>query len=413
MADLSIADLSLEGLGLLDLVIVGLILAAVAVERAMARYPVPPLVGFIILGLLFRWADTQWGVLTDQGFVVLEFMGGLGLVMLLFRVGLDSDLHGLVEKLPAAIPIWFGNVLVSGLAGYATAFYILDAGLVPSLFVATAMTATSAAVTADIWRDSGRLKDPAGQLMLDVVELDDFSGVILMIMLLAVTPALLSGANGDLPGLLASVTMVFALKALLFGALCLLIGRYGETHIRAILARTKSPNSILIVIGTSVVIAAIGEVLGFSLAVGAFFAGLIFSRDPDVVHMETSFLPLQSIFAPFFFIGIGLSVDPSALQTAGALGAVLIGAAVAGKVVGGGIPALWATSRDGALTLGISLVPRAEIALVIMGQGVALGPAVVPPDLYAGMVMMILATCFTVPVVLRQRLMKSTNEAAD
>ena len=413
MTNLSLADFSLDGLGLLDLAIVALVLAAFAVKRALAQYPVPPLVGFILLGLALRWADTQWGVLTDQGFVVLEFMGGLGLVVLLFRVGLDSDLHRLIEKLPTAIPIWVSNVFVSGTAGYVTAYYVLDTGLIPSLFIATAMTATSAAVAADVWRDCGKLKSPDGALMLDVVELDDFSGVILMMALLAVTPTLLSGANGALPELLARISAVFFLKAVLFGAICLVIARYGQAHIPSILARTKPPGSILIVIGTVIFIAAIGEVLGFSLAVGAFFAGLIFSRDPEVVHMETSFLPLQSVFAPFFFIGIGLAVDPNVLPAGGALGAVLIIAAVAGKVVGGGVPALWATNRAGALTLGISLVPRAEIALVIMGQGLALGPSVIPAELYAGMVVMILATCFAVPVVLRQRLMNPSTADAD
>lgn len=413
MTGLSLTDFSLDGLGLLDLAIAVLVLAAFAVKRALARYPVPPLVGFILLGLALRWSDTQWGILTDEGLVVLEFMGGLGLIMLLFRVGLDSDLHGLIEKLPTAIPLWVGNVLVSGLAGYVTAYHVLDTGLVPSLFVATAMTATSAAVTADVWRDCGKLKSPDGALMLDVVELDDFSGVILMMALLAVTPTLLSGVNGALPDLLARITAVFLFKSILFGAVCLMIGRYGEAYIHTLLVRTKPPSSILIVIGTVIFIAAIGDILGFSLAVGAFFAGLIFSRDPDVVHMETSFLPLQSVFAPFFFIGIGLAVDPSVLPAGGVLGIVLTIAAVAGKMIGGGVPALWATSRAGALTLGISLVPRAEIALVIMGQGVALGPSAIPAELYAGMVVMILATCFTVPLVLRQRLMNPSTADAD
>jgi Kef-type K+ transport system membrane component KefB len=413
MTPLALSDFSFDGFALLDLAIGLLILAAFAIERAMARHPVPPLVGFILLGLALRGADSQWGVLTGQSLVVLEFLGSLGLMMLLFRVGLESDLHSLVEKLPKAIPIWAGNVLVSGLAGYVAAFYVLDAGLVPSLFIATALTATSAAVAADIWRDCGRLKDPDGALMLDVVELDDVSGVILMMALLAVAPAVLEGANGSLPDLLTRITALFLLKAILFGAVCLFLGRYGETYIHKILSHTSPSSSILIVIGTGIFVAAVGEVLGFSVAVGAFFAGLIFSRDPDVVRMETTFLPLQALFAPFFFIGIGLSVELDALSAGLTAGAVLIAAAVIGKVAGGAIPALWTAGSVSALTLGISLVPRAEIALVIMEQGVSLGPEAVPPDLYAGMVITILATCFAVPIILRQRLMKKSTSSVD
>ena len=92
---------------------------------------------------------------------------------------------------------------------------------------------------------------------------------------------------------------------------------------------------------------------------------------------------------------------------------MLIAAAVIGKVAGGAIPALWTAGSVSALTLGISLVPRAEIALVIMEQGVSLGPEAVPPDLYAGMVITILATCFAVPIILRQRLMKKSTSSVD
>lgn len=139
------------------------------------------------------------------------------------------------------------------------------------------------------------------------------------------------------------------LKASVFGAMCLVLAKYGEKIIHRQLMATKPPDSILIVVGTCVVVASIGSLLGFSLAAGAFFARLIFSRDPAVVHMETSLLPLNSVLAPFFFIGIGLSADVTAIDSSILIGAVLCAAAVLGKVIGGGIPALWLTSGAGAL----------------------------------------------------------------
>jgi Kef-type K+ transport system membrane component KefB len=159
---------------------------------------------------------------------------------------------------------------------------------------------------------------------------------------------------------------------------------------------------MLLVAGSGILIASLARVLGFSVAVGAFFAGLAFSRDPHAVKLQGSFNTLHAFFAPFFFIGIGLRVDPGVLGSSVGLVAVLIVIAVAMKLIGGGIPSLAMMGRGDAALLGTSLVPRAEISLIVMQHGLTLGPGAVPQRLYAALVMVSIVSCVLPPPFLER-----------
>ena len=116
---------------------------------------------------------------------------------------------------------------------------------------------------------------------------------------------------------------------------------------------------MLEVVGVGFIIAAVAGLLGFSAAIGAFFAGLLFSRDSEAVKMDASFGALYELFTPFFFIGIGLNIEPRALNTGLIMGSVLLIAAVLGKLIGAGIPAYFATDLTGATLIGFSIILRA------------------------------------------------------
>lgn len=199
----------------------------------------------------------------------------------------------------------------------------------------------------------------------------------------------------------------------MLGVICVVIARYGEVHLSSWLSRTAAPNSILIVIAIGIIIAATAALLGFTLAIGALFAGLIFSRDPRVVRMETSFEPLHALFTPFFFIGIGLGVDAAAIVPGVAVGLVLLAVAVIGKIVGAGVPALLTTGATGAAMIGVSMVPRAEIAMIVVQQGHALGEWAVPSDVYAAIAFVSIVTCVAAPLALRAMLRRWPQSSPD
>ena len=385
---------------------IGLTLA-ILIKTLLAKISIPALIGYLTLGFLLKLADVEWNFLSTEATEIFEFLAELGIISLLFRVGLESDLLGLIRQLPKACGIFIGNVLISGCFGFVTAYFFLKIALIPSLFIATAFTATSVGVSVSIWREKNAIRTANGEILLDVAELDDIASVILMSLLFAVAPSLHNGWTISLFSTILLTSKIFFLKSIFFGALCLLFSRYVERNLTKFFSKIeKPPDPMLEVVGVGFIIAALAGLLGFSVAIGAFFAGLLFSRDPEAVKMDASFGALYELFTPFFFIGIGLNIDPRALNTGLAIGSILLIAAVFGKLIGAGIPAFFATGWTGATLIGFSMIPRAEISMIVMQRGLILGDWAVPPDVFAAMVFISATTSIIVPIVLHSLLGK-------
>ncbi|MEX1027754.1 MAG: cation:proton antiporter [Candidatus Paceibacterota bacterium] len=379
-----------------------LVCLALLIHWGSRKTSVPALVGYLILGFLLRVADGPGQFLTEPIVTRLDFLANIGVVVLLFRVGLHSNLAALLQQLRTARAIWLGNVLLSGVAGYLTAHYLLGFATLPSMYVAVALTATSVGVSVGIWEESEALESSAGQTLVDVAEMDDISAVILMSVLLAVTPALQTGSSDAILSAVFRAGGVVIAKLLLFGGFCYAFSRFGERPLTRLYARVAPmPDPMLMLVATGFVIAAFAGLLGFSIAIGAFFGGLVFSRDPEAVTLTRPFAVLYDLFTPFFFISIGLHIDPPALITATTGGMVLFAAAALGKFFGAAGAALSSFGWSGAVLLGVSMIPRAEIAMILMRQGQQLGDSVVPPGAYAAMVFVAATTCIVSPLILR------------
>ena len=216
--------------------------------------------------------------------------------------------------------------------------------------------------------------------------------------------------NGSVTTIALTVGGIALAKALLFGFICFLFSRYIERRITGFIKRAEpSRDPMLMAVGIGVVIAAAAGLLGFSLGIGALFAGLVFSRDPVAANVNASFNSLYLLLVPFFFIAIGLSIEPSALSTGLVLGGPFLLAALLGKVIGAGLPAIATSGVSGAALIGVSMVPRAEIAMIILQNGRKIGDWAMPPDVFAGMVMVTLATCLAAPIALRYMLARQQH----
>jgi Kef-type K+ transport system membrane component KefB len=386
--------------------LVGLaVIAGGLIKSALRLLGSPALVGFLLLGFALRLADAHWPFLSEPVHHAFNFLADLGVIALLFRIGLDSHPGALAAKLPEASAVWAGNVAGAALLGFATAWYWLHLALIPALIVTAALTATSVGVAVSAWQEAGALKSGNGRLLVDVAELDDLSAVALMALLFALIPVL-EQDRGALWSAIGVAGGGFLLKLALFIAGCYLFSRYLEQRLTRFAARLEpAPECMLTVVGVGLVIAALAAALGFSFAIGALFAGLVFSRDPEAVKTEKSFQDIYAFVTPFFFINIGLQVNPEHLSSGAALGLVLLLGAVAGKFMGAAAPALFTTTAAGATLIGISMIPRAEIAMIVMHQGRQLGDWAVPDEVYAGMVFVTMASCIAAPLVL-QRLLR-------
>lgn len=387
-----------------------LLILSPVVKNLVERVGIPAPVGYIGLGLLISALDTQWpfvGAGTEQTFALLA---QLGVVALLFRVGLRSHLKALIDKLPDASLVWAGDVSANLILCFALSHYGLGLSIQTSLAIATAFSATSVAVSVSVWDELKMLNTSRGTLLVDVAELDDLSGVILFAILLSIIPVLESGQSQVL-SLVGITTLSTILKLVLFIAICYLFSHYFEERFTRFNREMGASGTTLIItiLGSGLVISALAGQLGFSLAIGALFAGLAFSRDPKVVRNEGKFEYFYEFFAPFFFINIGLQVDPEVFFDSTLTGLLIFIVAVAGKLIGVALPASLSVGKADAIVLGISMVPRAEIALLVIYQCSELGEGLMPPELYAGAVTAALLTCILAPPVLRLLLLRQSR----
>ncbi len=357
------------------------------------------------MGFLLRLADTQSQFLSPEMQEIFDYLAEIGVIALLFRVGLESNFRGLIRQMRQASVIWMGNVFISGSLAVAAAKYFMGLNLVQCLFIGAALTATSVGVSVGVWRESGALSSSTGELLIDVAEMDDISGIMLMVFLLSLAPA---WGGGFGPSLIKSGAMtlgILLLKLIGFGIMCLVFSVYFEPRITEYFRALKRPaEPTLLITGFAIIIAASAGLLGFSFALGAFFAGLAFSRDPKAVRLDSSFEVIYDLFTPFFFMGIGLSVAPHSLLPALGPGALLLVVAVAGKILGTGLPSLLVTGWFETVLLSVSMIPRAEIAMIIMQRGHELGDWAVPDRVLGAMVMVSLATCLLSPLLLKSLL---------
>ena len=177
---------------------------------------------------------------------------------------------------------------------------------------------------------------------------------------------------------------------------------YGNIDLaRQLTGSRKSYLRLIRFAGIGFIVAALAGMLGFSIAIGAFFAGLIFSRDKDAIKIDASYNTLDELFSPFFFVGIGLSIDPNLLTKSVYLGLLLILVGVSTKIISVSLPARLSMKWAGALLLGVSMVPRAEIALIIMQRGLSFGDSVIPVRVFNAMVMLTATTCLITPFFIR------------
>lgn len=381
-----------------------LLIVFLLINRGANKVRIPALIGFILLGFLIRALDSVVPILSRPLLSFLDVLGKIGVIVLLFRIGLESDLMGLVGKLRSAALIWIASILGSGFAGFAAAYWILSHGLLPSLFVGIALTATSVGVSLGVWTETGRHNTPTGELLLDVVELDDISGVIMMAILFGLSPMLAGGSASGIGGAeILSAGGVVLLKLVGFLLLCYLFIKYLERPFTRFISRAgRGPLAMLTMVGVTFVISALAGFLGFSVAIGAFFAGIIFSQDREAVRLEGSFENLYHFFMPFFFIWIGISISPSAMDGTVGIGTVLLLAAVAGKFFFSWLPALPVASPKESVLVGVSMIPRAEVSMIIMQHGLRNEAIGIGEELFGGMLLVVLATCLLVPLLLRR-----------
>ena len=369
---------------LIGLVIVWL--AAKLAGEGMERIGQTAVLGELLAGVLI--GPGIFGLVHESE--ILHALAEIGVVILLFEIGLESDLGDLLRAgLQSTLVAVIGVVCPFAL-GYLIGIWWGTSSTV-AVFIGATMTATSVGITARVLSDLGRLGDLSSRIVLGAAVLDDILGLVI---LAVVTGLIQTGTFSP-----ASVGWILG-KALVFLVLAIVLGiRFAPTLVRWV-GRLRARGSLIVyAVLFCVLLAALSELIGLASIIGAFAAGLVLAKTDRRAHIEEQVKPVADLFVPVFFVTVGMKVIPATLNPfdAGARGSlvlavVLIVAAIAGKLTAG----LGVYQRGAKHWLvGVGMVPRGEVGLIFAGIGLASG--VIGKDLYAALITMVMITTFVVP----------------
>ena len=371
---------------LVDLFVV--LLAAKLGEELFQRIGQPGLIGEILAGLLVGPAVLG---LVEPG-EALEVFAELGVVFLLFWVGLETRLSDMREVGRSAAVVGAFGVFIPLASGVAFALAIGEP-TATAVFVGVALVATSVGITSAVLIDLGLLGGRAAKTILGAAVIDD----ILAMLLLAVAVGLGEEGGIDLLPLLSTVGLAVGFVAFFaLGGTRLMQRRPAILHEPRFSESPLLP-AVILCFG----LAALAAQIGLAAIIGAFLAGMIVAEAKDQHTIEKEVAPLYAFFPPFFFAFIGMQVDPAELADPGTL--VLLAAvtvlAVVTKYAGARLGARGMPAHD-ARVVAVGMIPRGEVGIIVAGIGAAAG--VIDDRLFAVIVGMSVLTTLLAPPLLRR-----------
>lgn len=373
------------GFTALLLVLVAIIAATKLFGELAQRVGQPAVLGELVAGVLLGGSALG---LFDPTEPVLHAMSELGVLILLFQIGLHTDLRSLAKVGSTALFAGTVGVVLPFAGGIAVA-RLMGIDMLPSIVMGAALTATSIGISARVLSDLGQLKTPEGQVVIGAAVFDDVIGLII----LSVVASMVAGAALTLGG----VGMT-AFVALGFVVVAIALGSVAIPPLFQLIERIRVTGALgIIALGFALGLAWLATQLGSAMIIGAFAAGLILHPTPQRHEIEDSATQLGFFFVPIFFASVGASVDIASLLTRDALivGSLLIVVGVAGKVMAGFAP-WW--FKGNKLLVGVALVPRGEVGLIFAQLGLAAG--VLTKERFGALMLMIVVTTFLTPPLL-------------
>ena len=355
------------------------------------------LLGSHAFGLIGEPSDSLIDVFHDETTarealgLVLESVGELGVIVLLFVVGLETRLSDLVRVGRRAAVVATMGVVVPFVLGYVFMRLIMDEPNIGSLFVATAMVATSIGITARVLQELNVLGSMEARIILAAAVIDDVLGLLLL--------TIVTGTAGSDTVSTGKFAVIVA-QALGFIVLVILVGRQVFNRYHASLSRLHLPDAPLVVaLATLMGLAGLASMFELAAIIGAFLAGMVFAEFPEREALNERMRPIYHFLVPFFFVLIGTQVDLGVFKdgevVALATGVTLL--AIAGKLIGGGI-AGWGMKVRSVLIVSVGMVPRGEVGLIV--AGIALAAGAVDIRLFSAVVIMSVVTTLVVPPLL-------------
>lgn len=363
-----------------------------------ARFQVPAVLGEMLAGVLIGPSLLGWISPSSQ----LELLAEIGVVLLLFEVGMETDISRLqaagkkaliVACLGVVAPFGFGFILSSWMFHFSSLI---------SFFIASTLTATSIGITLRVFKDYKQQNSPAAHIVTGAAVLDDIIGIVLLSLVYEFATV-------------GTISLWNTGKLLLFIFLFLIISPFAARGASYMIKKWEEKSDIPGLLSTTIIslilfFAYIAHLLGAPALLGGFAAGIALSKhffftfkgSKELSHrVESSMKSIVHLFSPIFFVSIGLSLDFKSILGNSSyfwiLTLVLSLAAIAGKLISG--LALIKDPYRTRLTVGFSMIPRGEVGLIFASVG--LSTQVLSQELYTMLILLIAITTLLPPFFLR------------
>jgi Kef-type K+ transport system membrane component KefB len=373
---------------------------AMAASLVFSRLGLPKIVGQIAIGVIIGPSVLGIVTITENGDVgsgtdIITLLATFGSTIMLFVIGLECDFKEIYTKKNIAIAI--GGISLPWLGGFVLAEQLLpDGSLAQSVFVGTALVATSVAITAGVLKEMGIISSGVAKTILGAAVVDDVLGMIV----LAISVGIGTGTGVNLADLLWVVV-----AAILFVTLGTYLGQklfvkvIGEVERRGL--RHNIPESgFLLALAFAFIYAFVSHQIGISAIVGAFVAGTSFSGCEYRKQFKDGITFLEWAFAPIFFISLGILVDIRLPLEIWLFAIVLACVAMTTKVIGSFVPAkLFKMTDRESVIVGLGMAARLEVAMIIAVYG--LSAEIIDQTVYSVIVVMGVISVLVAPTLLR------------
>jgi Kef-type K+ transport system membrane component KefB len=385
------------------LALIAIFVAAKLFGEIAERLGQPAVLGEIVGGILIGVSGLH---LVDPHDATIHLLSELGVILLLFLIGLETDLTKLISVGGPAVSVAIVGVVVPFAGGYAFGAALGLSSMV-SIFLGASLTATSVGITARVLSDLGHLKDDESQVILGAAVVDDVIGLVL----LTLVGTLAAGGALTFGGVSRIVVIAFG-----FVLLAVALGSRLAPRLIALIDRIEMNRGLFFTaIVFAFLLAFTAQKVGSAIIIGAFAAGLVLARTGRGAEIEREVHDVAQFFIPIFFVVVGAAVDLRSINPFVAesryffwIGLGLTVIAVIGKLVAGP-----AAGRKGLrkLLIGVGMVPRGEVGLIFAQIG--LSTKLLSAGMYSAVALMVMITTLVTPPILRRLLEKGTPEVFD
>lgn len=412
---------------ILIMLVVLLVLARIG-SRVFTRFGVPGLVGEIIIGIIIAnltigdWSFLDMLDITVPGtdtsasdnYEVLYLFAELGVIFLLFSVGLETKVKDLMSVGKAAMLVAVLGVALPFVLGFAV-IEVYDGDLHHAMFLGAAMVATSVGITARVIKDMKLLDTRESRIIIGAAVIDDILGMIVLAIVAGMAESEIS--IGSI-ALISAEAVIFVLAVL--GAAIWIVPRlyaYFENRNKEKIEKTgKMPmrvNKLMLAVIVCLAMSWFADLIGLAAIIGAFLGGMLLADHAWEWNLEEKIESITSLFISFFFLNVGLQVNLGdfAQVTVVILAAVVIILAVLSKYIGCAVGARLGEkniSRDSLKIIGIGMIPRGEVGIIVASIGLSTG--MMSSELYAVVVIMAVATTIIAPPLLAKAFRKKYPE---